>query len=218
MTSTDHRSPRHLIVARLAVERGGRTVVDGLNLTVAGGEIVLLTGPNGAGKTTLLRALAGLLAPANGSILFDGGDAEATLGEQAHYLGHANAIKPNLTVAENVTFWARFLGSTAAQDALQTAAHALERLSLDALSEVPAGYLSAGQRRRLAIARLLAAPRPVWLLDEPSVSLDAHNVAVLAGLIRDHAGAGGITIAATHIPLGLGAARELRLGTAEASA
>lgn len=200
------------------MERGGRTVIDGLDLQVAGGEIVLLTGPNGAGKTTLLRALAGLLTPIAGSIDFVGGEAEATLGEQAHYLGHANAIKPNLTVGENVEFWSRFLSTASREDARLTAAEALDRLSLEALSDVPAGYLSAGQRRRLAIARLLAAPRPVWLLDEPSVSLDAHNVAVLADLIRSHAGTGGIAVAATHIPLGLGKARELQLGGAEAAA
>lgn len=193
----------------LAVERGGRLIVSGVSFTLSAGEALLLTGPNGAGKTTLLRALAGFLPLAAGTIRLDGADLERTVGEQCHVVGHANAVKGALTVAENLTFWASFLGNGAALPA--AVAEALARLDLEPLADVPAAYLSAGQRRRTALARLLVAPRLIWLLDEPSVSLDATSTALLAGLVAGHVAAGGMAIAATHVPLGIPTARELKL-------
>lgn len=130
-----------------------------------------------------------------------------TLGEQAHYLGHLDALKPSLSVAENLVFWLRFLGGDEA-----AASSALERVGLGTLGHLPAAYLSAGQRRRLSIARLVAVDRPVWLLDEPTSALDVHAQAALAGLLEEQLAGGGMVLAATHGPLGLRDARELRLG------
>lgn len=183
--------------------------MSGVSFTLSAGEALLLTGPNGAGKTTLLRALAGFLPLAAGTIRLDGADAERTVGEQCHVVGHANAIKGALTVAENLAFWASFLGNGKALPA--AVSEALSRLDLAPLGDVPAAYLSAGQRRRTALARLLVAPRLIWLLDEPSVSLDAASTALLAGLVAGHVAAGGMAIAATHVPLGIPTARELKL-------
>lgn len=200
----------------LAVERSGRLVVSGVSFTLSAGEALLLTGSNGAGKTTLLRAIAGLLPLAGGSVRLEGADPEATVGEQCHVIGHANAIKGALTVAENLAFWAAFLGNRRA--ACAAVDDALARLDLGPLAEVPTAYLSAGQRRRTALARLLVAPRLIWLLDEPSVSLDAVSTALLAGLVADHAAEGGMAIAATHVPLGIPTARELKLSPVRAAA
>lgn len=194
-----------LIGENLACVRGGRTVFEDLSLGVVGGEGLVLRGPNGSGKTSLLRMLAGFLHPAEGSITLDGGDDEASVGEQAHYVGHLNGVKRALTVAENLRFWGAYLGGGSVDDSL-------ERLNLAPLRDIPAGLLSAGQARRLGLARLHLVPRPLWLLDEPSVSLDAASQAILAGLIRDHLACGGLVLAATHVPLGLELAHELVLG------
>ena len=193
----------------LACLRGGREVFAGLNFSADSGEALVVTGHNGAGKTTLLRLIAGLLEPAQGEIELSGGATDASLPEQAHYLGHRDALKPALTVLENLQFWYAFLGG---RDA--AAASALEPVGLGGLAELPAGYLSAGQRRRLSVARLLAAPRPVWLLDEPTAALDSAGQQRLLGLMQAHLAGGGIIMAATHGPLGLTGAKELRLGTA----
>lgn len=193
----------------LGCVRGGREVFEGLNFAVVAGEALAVTGRNGAGKTTLLRVIAGLLEPAGGGLELTGGAPDASLAEQAHYLGHRDALKPALSVRENLEFWYAFLGGRAAP-----AASALEAVGLDGLAELPAAYLSAGQRRRLAIARLIAAPRPIWLLDEPTAALDAASQQRLGELMRDHLGGGGIIVAATHGPLGLEGGRELRLGAA----
>ena len=188
--------------------RGGREVFSGLDFEVARGEALAVTGRNGSGKTSLLRLIAGLLAPAGGSIAIEGGDAELTLPEQAHYLGHRDAQKPALSVTENLAFWRDFLGGEVAD-----ATDCLAQVGLAHALDLPAAYLSAGQRRRLSVARLLAVRRPVWLLDEPTTALDTAGQAMFAGLMRAHLDRGGLIVAATHGPLGI-EARELRIGSA----
>jgi heme exporter protein A len=202
-------SPVQLAAENLVIERGGRVIVSDVSFAVEQGEALLLTGANGAGKTTMLRALAGFLPISAGTIRVEGGDAEKSLAEQAHSIGHANAVKAHLTVGENVLFWSRFLNGD--DGAEQRTAAALEAFALSDLEDFPASYLSAGQKRRVGLARLLAAPRPIWLLDEPTVSLDAASTARLARVVNAHTGGGGIVIAATHLPLGLERAREFKL-------
>ncbi len=193
----------------LGCVRGGREVFEGVNFTVEAGEALAITGRNGAGKTTLLRLVAGLLEPAHGRLELIGGAADATLPEQAHYLGHRDALKPALTVLENLQFWYAFLGTRNAS--IASSLSALEAVGLAGLAGLPAAYLSAGQRRRLAIARLVAAPRPIWLLDEPTAALDSASQVRLAELMRAHLAGGGLILAATHGPLGLDGVKELRL-------
>ena len=180
----------------------------GLDFAGASGEALAVTGPNGSGKTSLLRLIAGLLMASDGEIVLEGGDAELTLAEQAHYLGHRDALKPALSVMENLLFWRDFLGGTASE-----AEPALVRVGLDHATHLPAAYLSAGQRRRLSLARLLVVHRPIWLLDEPTAALDAAGQAMFAKLMTDHLARDGMIIAATHGPLGI-EARELRIGGA----
>src|SRR5262249_31365438 len=175
---------------------------------VGPGGVLWVTGPNGAGKSSLLRVIAGLLRPVDGSLQLADGDADLTIGEQAHYVGHLDAAKPSLTVLENLRFWARYLGSAAAG-----ADAALAAMGLDKLADLPASYLSAGQRRRLSLARLFAAPRSLWLLDEPTSSLDLSSQQRLEAAMRQHLNGGGLIVAATHAPLPLAGAGELRLGT-----
>jgi heme exporter protein A len=188
--------------------RGGREVFAGLDFRAPAGEALAVTGRNGSGKTSLLRLIAGLLVPAEGTIELHGGDAELSLPEQCHYLGHRDALKPALSVAENLSFWADFLGGERCD-----AAESLATVGLDHASDLPAAFLSAGQRRRLSLARLLTVRRPVWLLDEPTTALDAAGQDMFGGLMRDHLTRGGMIVAATHAPLGI-AARELRIGGA----
>jgi heme exporter protein A len=189
--------------------RGGKEVFANVHFRVRSAEAMLVLGPNGAGKSSLLRIVAGLLRPAAGRFELAGGDPERTLAEQAHYLGHQDPLKGSLSARENLGFWAQFLGGGLGK----ALGEALETVGLDRLGDLPAGYLSAGQRRRLSIGRLLAVERPVWLLDEPASTLDASGQALLAGLMRNHLDNGGLILAATHAPLGLDGARELRLGT-----
>ena len=192
----------------LACHRGGRDVFAGLSFAVASGEALTVTGRNGAGKSSLLRTIVGLVRIAQGKLTLEGGDLELTIAEQAHYLGHQDALKPSLTVAENLRFWAGFLGA-----GTPDIDPALAAVGLDELADLPAAYLSAGQRRRLSIARLVAVKRPIWLLDEPTSTLDASAQDRLAGLMRAHLTDGGLIMAATHGGIGLEASQELRLGS-----
>ncbi len=195
-----------LAASDLACRRGGRDVFAGLSFAVAAGEALTISGRNGAGKSSLLRLIAGLVRIAHGRLAIEGGDPELTIGEQAHYLGHQDALKPSLSVAENLRFWAGFFGAGATE-----LGEPLAAVGLDALADLPAAYLSAGQRRRLSIARLLAVKRPIWLLDEPTSTLDVAAQQRLTELMRAHLAAGGLILAATHGALGLDGAQELRL-------
>jgi heme exporter protein A len=187
--------------------RGGREVFAGLDFEAPSGEMLAVTGPNGSGKTSLLRLIAGLLVPADGAISLDGAEPELTLPEQAHYLGHRDALKPALSVLENLSFWRDFLGGD-----VFDAGDSLASVGLGHAGDLPAAYLSAGQRRRLSLARLLAVRRPVWLLDEPTAALDAAGQDLFGKIVRDHLARGGIIVAATHGPLGIDA-RELKIGS-----
>ena len=198
-----------LVGSDLACVRGGREVFRALTFVVGPGEALLVTGPNGAGKSSLLRLVAGLVRPQQGRLACEDADAELTLGEQVHYLGHQDALKPALSVDENLGFWANFLGGGAAKRAV-----ALAAVGLDGIARLPAIYLSAGQRRRLSLARLIAVERPIWLLDEPTSALDAGGQATLADLMRAHLAGGGLILAAAHGPIGLDRVKELPLGRA----
>jgi heme exporter protein A len=196
----------------LGCVRGGRRVFDGINFTVAAGTPMLLIGANGAGKSSLLRLIAGLILPDHGVVALQGGDDELTVGEQAHYLGHLDPLKGALTVMENLAFWVRFLNVETTSNEREAMERSLDTVGLGDLADVPAGYLSAGQRRRLSLARMVAVPRSLWLLDEPTTALDAASQGRLDGLMRTHLGDGGLIVAATHGPLGLPGAQQLRLG------
>lgn len=189
----------------LRCQRGGRAVFDGLRFELAAGHALVVTGRNGAGKSSLLRMIAGLLRIAAGRLSLTGGDPERGIGEQAHYLGHNDALKPSLTVSENLSFWSAYLGGS------ENTAGALAAVGIEALADLPAAYLSAGQKRRLSIARLVSIPRPLWLLDEPTSALDTAAQAMLLDLMRKHLSQGGMIVAATHTPLGLDGAQELSL-------
>jgi heme exporter protein A len=199
----------------LTIERGGRRVIAGLSFEAAAGVALIVTGPNGAGKTSLLRALAGFLPIESGGFALDGGDSERTVGEQAHYLGHLDGVKTALTAGENLAFAAAMLGGDSSR---KTQLAALTALGLPHVVDFPARLLSAGQRRRVALARLLVAERPLWLLDEPTTALDAGAQTALADLMRAHLKGGGILLAAVHGDLGLNGARELRLGSTREAA
>ncbi|HEY0233722.1 MAG TPA: heme ABC exporter ATP-binding protein CcmA [Afipia sp.] len=189
--------------------RGGRDIFAGLDFEISSGSALAVTGPNGAGKSSLLRIVAGLLSQAAGEVILNGGSDDLTLAEQSHYLGHRDPIKGALTVRENLEFWKAFLGGETAAGADES----LAAVRLAHAADLPAAFLSAGQRRRLSIARLLAVRRPIWLLDEPVSALDAEGQNLFTALMRAHLGDGGIVLAATHGPLGI-PANELRIGEA----
>jgi heme exporter protein A len=195
-----------LTVSGLASERGGRAVFDGISFSAGDGELLTITGPNGAGKSTLLRILAGLLPVTEGRIELDPAP-EAVRGTQMHYLGHRDGLKAAMSVRENVAFWRKTGGATGLEPL-----EALERVRLSHLIDLPAAYLSAGQKRRVAIARLLAIVRPIWLLDEPTATLDAQSEADIGELISAQLASGGMVIAATHQRLPVDATRSIRLG------
>lgn len=196
-------APASLTATDLAVIRGGRPVFSRLSLSLDAGSALRLAGPNGGGKSTVLRVVAGLLAPVRGQIHWNGNSItadQAAHGRRVAFLGHADALKSALTARENAETLLAVSGrrSGAALD------RAFALLDLERLADLPAGWLSAGQRRRVALARVIASGAPLWLLDEPTVGLDAASVAALERAIADHRAGGGMVIAATHIALDLG--------------
>ena len=191
----------------LACTRGDREVFADLAFSLDQGEVLVLSGANGSGKSSLLRLMAGLARPAAGRITWDGDDIAEDLlahARRLHYVGHLDAFKPALTVAENLTFWAALRNGDAVVPAL---AH----FGIAQLADIPARFLSAGQRRRLALARTLASPASLWLLDEPTVALDANGVAAVHAAIEDHCADGGRCVLSTNVPLSLAETRKLDL-------
>jgi heme exporter protein A len=187
-------------------ERGGRVVFSDVNFAVASGELLELRGPNGAGKSSLLRLIAGLGEPVSGEIILEGGRPDLAIGQQAHYAAHQEAIKPPLTVAENLEFWGDFLGGGNLKAALAA-------FDLAELAEYPAALLSAGQKRRLSLSRLALVPRLLWLLDEPTLGLDQGALERLMQLLRAHLSGGGLAVVATHATLPLTADATILLGS-----
>ncbi len=189
----------------LACGRGETLLADNIALDVGPGSGLVLRGPNGAGKSTLLLTLAGLLDPLNGSVAFPGHDPES--GPPLHYCGHRNAVRARLTVRDNLEFWIALNGATG-----MDATDALDRVGLLRAATLDAGYLSAGQTRRLALARLLVSRRPVWLLDEPTAALDADGQRLLTSLLREHLADGGLAVIASHDPITLEGLATLEMG------
>jgi heme exporter protein A len=197
-----------IAVENLACRRSGRLVFEGLSFSLDEGQALVVTGRNGAGKSSLLAILAGQLRPDAGAVRAEG-IGELSLPEALHLVGHRDALKGALTAAENLAFARDLLGDEAA-----TPGEALEAVGLAHAARLPVAYLSAGQRRRVALARLIVARRPLWLLDEPTAALDAAAQETLFALMGAHLSEGGLVIAATHAPLPLAGATELRIGRA----
>jgi heme exporter protein A len=196
-----------LLAEGLGSIRGGRTLFQDLSFAIGAGEALMVVGPNGSGKTTLLRLIAGLLPPTAGRIAL--ADSEEPVAEAVHFVGHLDALKGALTIRENLAFLRALFG-----DEGEAVDEALGRVGIGTLAMLPAEVLSAGQRRRAALARLLVTHRPIWLLDEPANALDADGQTLLARLMREHRGRGGIVVAATHARLDLPGAREISLAGA----
>ncbi|MDP4822354.1 MAG: heme ABC exporter ATP-binding protein CcmA [Aestuariivirgaceae bacterium] len=196
-----------LCAQNLTLERGGRRLFENVCFELHKGTLTRLTGPNGAGKTSLLRVIAGLGELTQGTISLEGSDAELGIGAQAHFVAHQEAVKPALTARENLEFWQGFLGGGSVEAAL-------DAFALGPLADLPAAWASAGQKRRMALARLALAFRPLWLLDEPTVGLDTASEACLTRLMQAHLQKGGIILAATHVPLQVEATQEIRLESA----
>jgi len=187
----------HFAGRGLVCVRGERAVFAGLHFAVSAGGVLLLRGPNGSGKSSLLRCMAGLLAPTDGHLLWDGAPVTAdpdAYRQRLRYLGHQDAVKPVLSVAENLLVWAQLYGALD----LARATAALERLGIAHIADVPARLLSAGQRRRVALARLLLTPAPLWLLDEPANALDEDGVRRFAGIVAEHCAGGGLVVLSSH--------------------
>ncbi|MEM5470713.1 heme ABC exporter ATP-binding protein CcmA [Hoeflea sp. AS60] len=198
------------VATKLKGRRGDSVLFEDIGFTVGRGEALIITGPNGSGKSTLLRILAGLLAADSGEFLLHGDDGTALpISEFAHYLGHRNAMKRELKVSENLDFWKRFQRSENGEGV--SSDEAIEAVGLTGVAHLPFGYLSAGQQRRIALARLLVCKRPLWLLDEPTAALDRRSDQMFADLVRKHLASGGLAIAATHQPLGLENVKTLEL-------
>ena len=197
-------TPVRLLAERLACRRGERLLFRDLSLALEPGDILLVAGPNGAGKSSLLRILAGFLAPEAGQVRLEGAG-ETPLAEKCHYLGHRDGLRAALTVSENLAFLGALLGGAGSM------APALEQVGLGARGDSPVATLSAGQRRRVAFARLLMTPRPLWLLDEPTSALDAAAQEMAGACLAAHAASGGIAVVASHLPLGV-PVRRLDLG------
>jgi heme exporter protein A len=207
--SSEPSAPTRFLGRGLACRRGGRLVFQGLDFALGDGGALLLVGPNGSGKSSLLRVMAGLTPPAAGSLAWDGTslvEDPAAHRARLHFIGHLDALKPVLTAAETLAFWASIRGGEPAAQAA-----ALERFHLQPLADLPCRFLSAGQRRRLALARLLASPAPLWLLDEPTTGLDEESTADLLAAIAAHRSQGGMVVAATHLDLPLPGAARLAL-------
>jgi len=201
-----------LIAENLSARRGEDLIFQGVSFALSGGESLVLTGKNGSGKSTLLRVVAGLLRPESGTVTWQAETADKGMrvAEACHYLGHRNAMKAELSVHENLTFWQQFFGHSPHGDRLSVD-EAADAVGLSDITHLPFGYLSAGQQRRMAFAKLLVSYRPVWILDEPTAALDVSAERVFTGLIESHLRTGGILIAATHQPLGLESAQELKM-------
>ena len=201
-----------LIAENLSARRGEDLIFRGVSFALSGGESLVLTGKNGSGKSTLLRVVAGLLRPESGTVTWQEDTAEKGMrvAEACHYLGHRNAMKAELSVHENLTFWQQFFGHSPQGKSLPVD-EAADAVGLSDITHLPFGYLSAGQQRRMAFAKLLVSFRPVWILDEPTAALDVSAERVFTGLIESHLRNGGILIAATHQPLGLENAQELQM-------
>lgn len=198
------------VATELKGRRGDSVLFENIGFSLSGGEALVITGPNGAGKSTLLRILAGLLGADSGSFTLYGDDGEALpVSDHAHYLGHRNAMKRELRVSENLGFWKSFQQGESGKGL--SIDEAIDQVGLTGVAHLPFGYLSAGQQRRIALARLLVCHRPLWLLDEPTAALDKRSDRMFADLLGRHLDTGGLAIAATHQPLGLENVRSLEL-------
>ncbi|PCJ96180.1 MAG: heme ABC exporter ATP-binding protein CcmA [Hyphomicrobiales bacterium] len=185
-----------LIISKLVINRGERRIVGPLDVTVPRGSTLAVRGPNGAGKSTLLRALAGLLPITSGTAILSDSDDDTPMSERCHYFGHLDGLKNALTVAENLTFFQNLYGNKT-----MSVAQALAQVALPHTIDLPVAYLSAGMRKRVALARILLNHRPLWLLDEPTSALDTASQTRLGEMMQAHVSAGGMIIAATHLPL-----------------
>ncbi|NKB19858.1 MAG: heme ABC exporter ATP-binding protein CcmA [Alphaproteobacteria bacterium] len=193
----------------LSCVRGERLVFSGLDFAVEPGTALVLTGSNGSGKTSLLRVMAGLTRPTEGQLAWDDGpisDDPENHHRRLHFVGHLDALKPVLSVHENLDIWARLQGGIE-----KKIASALKKLMLEGFENIPGRYLSAGQRRRLSLARLAASDAPLWLLDEPTIALDAPSVAAVRSLIAEHRTNGGMAVIATNVDLGIADTTTLNL-------
>ena len=199
-----------LTIQDITLSRAGLNIISALSFELTDGEAMIVTGENGSGKSTLLRGLAGLLPLDAGSITLSddtGKTFEGEVREYCHYLGHQNGMKATLTVRENLEFWQQFCGHPDL-----TIEQALDEVDLLHTLDLPYNYLSAGQKRRAAIARLLVSDRPIWIMDEPTSGLDAASVDIFSAICRSYCEGGGMLIAATHLPLGLDRSQNLKLG------